>query len=568
MILVPEARIAQFKDKGWWGDETLDGLFLKHVAAKPDAEAIVDPINREAIMGSAPARLSWAECADRVDRYVAVLCAHGVKKDDVVAVQLPNIVELCLVFLAALRLGAIITPAPAQYREHELATIIARTGSKLAVTAARIGKHDHGAMMREVQGMQPALQTIMVIGGNAPEGTLDMDSLAHAVTPDQIKAGRKAAHAAQICADDVATLCWTSGTEAQPKGVPRSHNEWIIMGEGVADAADLQPGAVLLNPFPMVNMAGISTSFVSWLVLGGRLIQHQPFDLPVFLQQVREEKIDYTVAPPAVLNLLLQNEALLAGIDFARLKSIGSGSAPLSPWMVGTWFEKYGVQIVNYFGSNEGCSFPSAWQDVPDPTERASLFPRFGGGRKWKALLGDRIEARIVDPETEKEILEAGRPGELRIKGPTVFSGYWQAPEIDARAFDAEDWFRSGDLFEIAGDEGQFIRFVGRLKDVIIRGGMNISSEEIEGHLMGHPAIADVAVVGSPDENLGERLCAFVVFKPDQSADMAHINLYLTGEKHVAVYKQIERLEVVDALPRNPIGKVLKRDLRQQLTSA
>lgn len=183
-------------------------------------------------------------------------------------------------------------------------------------------------------------------------------------------------------------------------------------------------------------------------------------------------------------------------------------------------------------------------------------------------MLHDRLETRIVDPETEQEIHEAGRPGELRIKGPTVFSGYWKAPEIDARSFDADGWFRSGDLFEIAGDQGQFVRFVGRLKDVIIRGGMNISSEEIEGHLMGHPAIADVAVVGTPDENLGERLCAFVVFKPDQAADMAQINHYLTREKHVAVYKQIERLEVIDLLPRNPVGKVLKRELRQQLVEA
>jgi acyl-CoA synthetase (AMP-forming)/AMP-acid ligase II len=183
-------------------------------------------------------------------------------------------------------------------------------------------------------------------------------------------------------------------------------------------------------------------------------------------------------------------------------------------------------------------------------------------------MLHDRITTRVVDPETEEEITEPGRPGELRIKGPTVFSGYWQAPEISARAFDAEGWFRSGDLFELAGDDGRFIRFVGRLKDIIIRGGMNISSEEIEGHLLGHPAIADVAVVGAPDPRLGERLCAFAVFRPDQTADLADINRYLTEDKQVAVYKQIERLEVIDALPRNPVGKVLKRDLRDRLGEA
>ncbi|MNK08149.1 Short-chain-fatty-acid--CoA ligase [compost metagenome] len=565
MIVVPEERIRDFKARGWWGEETLDDLFRRHVAAMPDAESVVDPINREAIMGGAPARLSWSQVEDRVARYVAVLHATGVGRDDVVAVQLPNVIELGLIYLACIRLGAIVTPAPVQYREHELAYILRKTDAKAVVTAARIGKHAHAEMMLAVQTGVAALNTVLVVGGHAPDGTIDLDARAAGLDEAEIEAGRAAARAANICADDIVTICWTSGTEAEPKGVPRSHNEWIIMGAGVTDAADLKPGAVLLNPFPMVNMAGISTSFVSWLLLGGVLVQHQPFDLQIFLQQVRDEKIDYTVAPPAILNLLLQNEALLEGVDFGRLRAIGSGSAPLSEWMVRTFHEKYGVQIVNYFGSNEGASFPSAQKDVPDAAERAVLFPRLGDGFEWKALLHDRIFTRLVDPETEQEITEPGLPGELRVKGATVFSGYWRAPEINARAFDGGGWFRTGDLFELAGDRLQFYRFVGRLKDVIIRGGMNISSEEIEGHLIGHPAVADAAVVGAPDPNLGERLCAFIVFKPGQSADLGDINRFLTGDKHVAVYKQIERLEVIAVLPRNPVGKVLKRELRQSL---
>lgn len=565
MIVVPEERIRDFKARGWWGEETLDDLFRRHVAAMPDVESVVDPINRETIMGGAPARLTWAQVEDQVVRYVAALHEANVRRDDVVAVQLPNVVELGLIYLACIRLGAIVTPAPVQYREHELAYILRKTDAKAVVTAARIGKHAHAEMMLSVQAGAPALKAVLVVGGDAPAGTIDLDARASALNAAEIEAGRAAARAANICADDIVTICWTSGTEAEPKGVPRSHNEWIIMGAGVTDAADLKPGAVLLNPFPMVNMAGISTSFVSWLLLGGVLIQHQPFDLQIFLQQVRAEKIDYTVAPPAILNLLLQNEALLEGVDFGRLRAIGSGSAPLSEWMVRTFHEKYGVQIVNYFGSNEGASFPSAQKDVPDAAERAVLFPRLGDGFEWKALLHDRIFTRLVDPETEQEITQPGLPGELRVKGATVFSGYWRAPDINARAFDDDGWFRTGDLFELAGDRLQFYRFVGRLKDVIIRGGMNISSEEIEGHLVGHPAVADAAVVGAPDPNLGERLCAFVVFKPGQSADLGDINRFLTSDKHVAVYKQIERLEVIDVLPRNPVGKVLKRELRQSL---
>lgn len=562
MIVIPKDRIQDMKSKGWWGDQTLDDMFRKHVAAHPDAEALVDPLNAAEVVGGQPDRLTWREVSHAVDRMAAVLTARGIGKDKVVVVQLPNIAELSIAYLACLRLGIIVSPAPVQYRESELAYIIDKTEAVAAITADRIGKQAHGEMIVGLKARCPSLQTVFVLGETCPAGALDLEPLMDGVTGKQHRAAETAAKAARVTPDDIFTICWTSGTEAQPKGVPRSHNEWIIMGAGVIDAADLAPGARLLNPFPMVNMAGISTAFVGWLLLGGVLIQHQPFDLPILLKQMREEKIDYTVAPPAVLNLLLQNEAMLEGIDFGRLKSIGSGSAPLSEWMVRTFHEKYGVQIVNYFGSNEGASFPSALKDIPDPAQRATLFPRLGEGFTWNCMLHDRIFTRLVDPETEQEITEAGHPGELRVKGATVFSGYWKSPEINAKAFDADGWFRTGDLFELAGDRLQFIKFVGRLKDIVIRGGMNISSEEIENHLVAHPAIAEAAVVGSPDTNLGERLAAFIVYRPGQTATMEEINRFLTAERQVAVYKQIERLETLDALPRNPVGKVLKRDLR------
>ena len=567
MIVIPEHRIREMKANGWWGDVTLDDLFRKHVKAHPDAEALVDPFNMPDIVGGTAERLTWRQTADAVDRLCAVLTAHGIGKDDVVVVQLPNIAELTISYLACLRLGVIVSPAPVQYREHELGYIIGQTDAVAAITNDRIGKQMHGEMIVGLKATCPTLKTVFVLGQTCPPGGLDLEPLMDGATRDQHKAAQKAAKAAAITADDIVTICWTSGTEAQPKGVPRSHKEWIIMGDGVIDAADLAPGARLLNPFPMVNMGGISTAFIGWLLLGGALIQHHPFDLQVLLKQMRDEKIDYTVAPPAVLNLLLQNEALLEGIDFGRLKSIGSGSAPLSEWMVRTFHEKYGVQIVNYFGSNEGASFPSALKDLPEAADRASLFPRLGEGFKWACKLHDRIFTRLVDPETEQEIHDAGVPGELRVKGATIFSGYWRAPEINARAFDADGWFRTGDLFELAGDRRQHLKFVGRLKDIIIRGGMNISSEEIENHLMAHPAVAEAAVVGASDPNLGERLAAFVVFRPGQQATLAEINAFLTGDRQIAVYKQIERLETIEALPRNPVGKILKRDLRQRVTT-
>jgi acyl-CoA synthetase (AMP-forming)/AMP-acid ligase II len=321
----------------------------------------------------------------------------------------------------------------------------------------------------------------------------------------------------------------------------------------------------LLNPFPLVNMAGLSTAFVTWLVLGGVVIQHHPFSLPVFLQQIRDERIDYTVAPPAVLNALLQDPSLLEGIDFARLSRIGSGSAPLSDWMVQGFADRYGVQIVNYFGSNEGAALSGTPLDIPDPSLRARYFPRAGvEGFEWSVSTNRKIRTRLVDLESGQDITEPDVPGELRFAGPTIFSGYYDAPDLTARAFDDQGFYKTGDLFEIAGDRGQYYRFVGRSKDLVIRGGMNISAEEIENLLVGRPGIHEVAVVGAPDRILGERVCVCVAPPPGEpAATLAQIIAYLRDECRIAAYKLPEYILEVDVLARNPVGKVLKGELRE-----
>jgi len=253
-----------------------------------------------------------------------------------------------------------------------------------------------------------------------PAGALALDAALAEVQDlaPSVQAGRDAG----LTANHIATLCWTSGTEALPKGVPRSHNEWMVVAPSIIEAADLQPGARLLNPFPLVNMAGWSTCIAAWLALAGTVVQHHPFDLAVFLQQLRDERIDYTVAPPAILNLLLQRPQMLAGIDFQRLWRIGSGSAPLSAWMVTGWAER-GVQIVNYFGSNEAPPSPARRADIPDPALRAQFFARGGVDPVHSVVsTAGKIRTRLVDPDTEAEITQPGLPGELRVSGPTIFA--------------------------------------------------------------------------------------------------------------------------------------------------
>jgi acyl-CoA synthetase (AMP-forming)/AMP-acid ligase II len=558
MILAPADRIRDYTAKGWWGSRTLADLAADHIAARPDAEALIDPPNRDALCGGAPRRLDWAGVDDLVGRFVAVLADHGVGRDDIVAVQLPNIAELVALYLATARLGAILMPFAVQYREYELAQLCAFTGPKVFVTATRLIDQPRAALVLSLRDRLPTLRAVLALGGAVPAGAVDLDAALAAASPRPGVA---------TDANDIATLCFTSGTTGTPKGVPRSHNEWIAIAWSTVEGARLDASSRLLNPFPLVNMAGIGGMIVPWLMTGATLINHHPLDLPLFLQQIATERPDYTVAPPALLTMLLMNEALLARADLSSLKIVGSGAAPLPPPMVQGYHDRFGITINNMFGSNEGVCLLSGADDVADPTARARVFPRFGaGGFDWALRVAHSQRTRLVDPATGEDIAETARPGELLITGAMVFSGYWRNPDADAAAFDAQGWFRTGDLFEIANDDQgrpRYYRFVGRAKDLIIRGGMNIAPEEIEALIAGHPAVAEVAVVGYACPVMGERVRAVVAARGEARPTLGDIVDHLS-KLGIAKFKLPERLDLIAALPRNPVGKVLKTELRKE----
>ncbi len=575
MILVPQDKIDDCTARGWWGTLTLDDVFRSNVSSSGGRIAVADAFNRTAFTDGSPRSLSYAQLDDEVTRLCSVLLADGFGKDDIVVLQLPNCVEQFVAYLACARLGIAVSPVPIQYREHELSHVLSITRARAALTCRRIGRHAHAAMFEGLRASQPSLRTVYAFGDDADESVPGGPMPGGAVALGPRLAGAGPGMGAQlqdylerttITANDVFTICWTSGTESAPKGVPRSHNEWLVLAPTVIEGANLGPHCRMLSPFPLVNMAGLSAGFAAWLVLAGTVVQHQPFDLAVFLQQLRNEKIDYTIAAPAILGQLLHNEALAEGIDFSRLATIGSGSAPLSQWLVKGFKDRFGVDIVNHFGSNEGASLTGGPRDVPDPETRARFFPRAGvPGFDWHVSTTRKISTRLVDLETGHDIHEPGVVGELRYAGATVFSGYWNAPELTARAFDAKGYYKTGDLFEIGGEHGQYYRYAGRSKDVVIRGGMNISSEEIENLVLAHPGVREAAVVGYADEAMGERVCACVVLKAGETLTLEALKSFLRDEQRIAMYKLPERLVLLEALPRNPVGKVLKRVLRGKL---
>ena len=544
MFLTPEARVRDYQERGWWSGDGVGVVLRRAVERGGDAEALVDPVNRATLDGRNPERLSWRQVGQRVDSLAAALAGRGLVKDDLVVAQLPNTVDAVLLFLACARMGLILSPVAMPYRAHELGHILDRTTPRAFVTLPRFAGFDHAGMARALAADRPGLSVLLFDDLRAEAAAAASDG-----ATDRLTVG-----------GEVLTICWTSGTEARPKGVPRDHNHWILNADIVIEGTGMIAGDVLLNPFPLVNIGSIGGLVMPWLRLATKLVLHHPFDLPVFLAQIEAERVSYTIAPPAVLTALLKQPQLMAGVDLSSLRAVGSGSAPLSPWLIEGWAER-GIAVTNIFGSNEGTSLFSNEHAVPDCVDRARFFPRFGAaGQDWPGLIHRVIRTRLVD-EAGAEITGPGQSGELRIAGGATFSGYWRSPELTAAAFDDQGYFRTGDLFEIAGDRDQFYRFVGRSKEIIVRGGINVSPAEVDDLLVGLPNVAEAATVGIPDEVLGERIAVAVVAVPGATPELSDVTEWLAA-RDVAIFKRPQRLVVVERLPRNPMNKVVRSELR------
>lgn len=558
MTPFPPDLIERYKALGAWGDDTIWQRFIANCRATPDRDAVVDDPRRPSFTLGDPKRLTYRELARSADRLAAILAADGFRKDDVIVVQLPNIAEQIELYLAAAKLGVIVSPIPIQYRHKEIADILKTSGAVACFTTPDFKGFDHADYFLRQLPTPPA--RVYAWGRSRNPDAIDLmlrlAQLPHGGEEELVGA-------AEVSPDEIYSICWTSGTEAKPKGVPRTHNNWLTSGKGIVMGGRLRDGCRLLNPFPTVNMASIGGIWMPWLVVGGTFVLHHPFDLDGFLKQIQAERVNYTVVAPALLNRIARDKDLLASLDLSELDGVGTGSAPPDAWMMKVFESEFGVTVTNYFGSNEGVSLTSGIDDVADPEIRARFFPR--AGRKqfdWRNLAMNWSETKLLDVETGGEIDEPGKAGELFIRGPSVFPGYYRDGTVDRGVFDAEGYYPSGDLFEIAGDEAglRYYRFVGRKREIIIRGGMNISPVELDTVLSKHPLLKDAAVAGYPDPELGERICAFVVPADGAEVDLGAITEFLTAQG-LARYKLPERLAIMAVLPRNPLNKIVRSEL-------
>ena len=552
MIFASEDRIRSCTEKGWWGTETLDDLFLNNVAKFPDRTALVDPDNRLELIHGKPQRITYRALNRKVTEATDLFIKLGVVKDDIVVLQLPNIHEGVVMILACSRVGAIASPVLVDFAGHELEQILGHLAPKLFVTVNRFKNRSLLAEATQIC-QKHKIRTVCV------------EDLDQSLSESQLEVAETAIALHQVSnalnANDVNTICWTSGTEGFPKGVMRTHNQWMVTGKGLRDGASIRDGDVILNARPLVNMAALGGGFYSWLICGGTFVLHHPLNITLVLEQIKREKVTLTFMPPAFIISLLQDPVMRERADLSSLRTMGSGSASIPGWAIQNMKTEFNIDVINFFGSNEGISLQSNAQLVPDPTLRATYFPRLGRSEfSWPSLaVSQQMETKIVDLRTEQEITLPGFAGELRVKSSGIFDGYYNSNDLTEAAFDQNGFYRSGDLFEIAG-EGElkaYYKFIGRCRELIIRGGMNIAPAEIDNLLSDHPLILDVAAFGYPDERLGEKIGVAIVSKAGGEISLEVIVEYLR-KKQVAVFKLPQKVLMLESMPRNAMMKIAR----------
>ena len=512
--------------RGWVFAPTLWGLIEARAEATPDAVLAHEDTGRE---------LTFAGYRDACLRAAAGLHAdHGVTAGTSVSWELPTWNESLVLVGALARLGARQNPLIPIYRNREVGFITGQSGASLLIVPTVYRGFDYEAMANEIAAERPGL-SVLVVDRDLPDG--DPSAL-----PPVEEAPASTVDA------PVRWLFYTSGTTADPKGA--AHTDLTVMASGLAmsECLAIRADDVSALVFPFTHIGGIGW-LVASLLSGCTLLTTEAFhptETPAFLAAN-----DVTIAgsgTPFHLAYLAAQRAAGDGPIFPHVRNFTGGGAPKPPQLhYDLKAEIGGVGIVSGYGLTEAPIVVMATMEDPD----RKLAETEGRPTPGVDLIVVALDGTRAGPGVE---------GEIRLKGPQVIRGYLD-PSLDAEAFDADGYFRTGDL-GVVDDEG-YVTITGRLKDVIIRHGENISAKEVEDLLYAHPAVSDVAVIGLPDPRTGERACAVVAVAEGQTFDFATMGEYLRG-RGLRVNAVPEQLELVDTVPRNPAGKILKHTLREQ----
>ncbi|ELD1609189.1 medium-chain fatty-acid--CoA ligase [Escherichia coli] len=532
-----EQRRAAYRQQGLWGDASLADYWQQTARAMPDKIAVVDnhgaSYTYSALDHAASCLANW-------------MLAKGIESGDRIAFQLPGWCEFTVIYLACLKIGAVSVPLLPSWREAELVWVLNKCQAKMFFAPTLFKQTRPVDLILPLQNQLPQLQQIVGVDKLAPAtSSLSLSQIIADNTP--------LTTAITTHGDELAAVLFTSGTEGLPKGVMLTHNNILASERAYCARLNLTWQDVFMMPAPLGHATGFLHGVTAPFLIGARSVLLDIFTPDACLALLEQQRCTCMLgATPFVYDLLSVLEKQPADLSALRFFLYGGTTIPKK---VARECQQLGIKLLSVYGSTE--SSPHAVVNLDDPLSR---FMHTDG----YAAAG--VEIKVVDDA--RKTLPPGCEGEEASRGPNVFMGYFDEPELTARALDEEGWYYSGDLCRM--DEAGYIKITGRKKDIIVRGGENISSREVEDILLQHPKIHDACVVAMPDERLGERSCAYVVLKaPHHSLSLEEVVAFFS-RKRVAKYKYPEHIVVIEKLPRTASGKIqkflLRKDIMRRLT--
>ncbi len=514
---------------------------------------------------------TYAELGADIERAAEGLRLMGVQPGDPVAIVLPNCPQHIVAFYAVLRLGAIVVEHNPLYTPRELRHQFEDHGARVVIAWDKVVETIQAfpddvrvahIVSVDVTRAMPFLTRAMLRlpVAKARESREALTTKVRGTTPwgELVASAPIDPHITSPGVDDVALIQYTSGTTGSPKGATLTHRNLLAnVAQSRAWVPEIERGtAVVYAVLPMFHAYGLTLCLTFAMSMGARLVLFPKFDPELVLKVVRKRPPTFLPAVPPIYDRLTK-AAAAAGVPLRGIRIAISGAMPLSAEVVEPWEAATGGYLVEGYGLSE-CS-PVLMANPVAPNRKA--------GTVGLPLPG--TECRVVDPDEPTRDVAPGTEGELVVRGPQVFQGYWKKPEETAAVF-VEDpaggapWFRTGDIVSI--DAEGFVRIVDRIKELIITGGFNVAPSEVEEALRHHPDVVDAAVVGLPDERSGEQVVAVVVLREGATLDAEGIRA--VAREHLTAYKVPKRVVAADDLPRSLIGKVIRREVRTGLLNA
>ncbi|MER5180549.1 AMP-binding protein [Streptomyces sp. NPDC002896] len=536
----PDAYAKLYTEKGYWTGEALGDALLAVADAAPDAVALVD----------GDQTVTHRQLAERADATALRLAELGLRPDDRLVVQLPNTLEFVVLTYACLRLGVIPVMALPGHRRHEISHLVGHSEAVGIAVPDVLKDFDHQGMAAAVADEHPTVRHLLVLGDKIGEGAVDLRELCAPPAEGSAEAARAAVDAYRPDSRSIAVFLLSGGTTGLPKLIARTHDDYLYNARRSAEICGFGPDTVYFAALPLGhNFPLACPGLLGALLCGGRTVLGSPSPAKAFAL-IDREGVTATAVVPAIAQRWLEYRQDHPGADLGSLRVLQVGGSRLADHVARRVRPELGCTLQQVFGMAEGLLNYTRLDDSEDVICTTQGRP-----------MCEDDELLVVDELGEP--VPDGTPGVLLTRGPYTPRGYYRAEEQNARAFTEDGWYRTGDIVRLRPDGNLVVE--GRDKDMIIRGGENISAEEIENLAYQTPGVARAAAVAMPDADLGERVCLYVVPEPGRTVTLADVHEVME-RVGVARFKFPDRLVTVPELVATKVGKIDKKALRADIT--